>query len=87
MVPPVPAILIPSTCLAVSRLLLVSSSSSWDVGRRPEPRAVLLSFSEKARGASLAPVPGQGTPSSALTHRSVRILGESEAPRPIQAAK
>eukprot|EP00959_Pyramimonas_sp_CCMP1952_P065519 1367897-Pyramimonas_sp.AAC.1 len=58
MVSSVPAIWISSTCLAASRPLLVSNSSSKDVGMRPKPLVVLLRFSEKALGASLAPMPG-----------------------------
>eukprot|EP00959_Pyramimonas_sp_CCMP1952_P427048 8944296-Pyramimonas_sp.AAC.1 len=58
MVSSVPAILISSTGLAVSRLLLVSNSSSQDAGRRQRPLVALLSFSGEARGASLVPVPG-----------------------------
>eukprot|EP00959_Pyramimonas_sp_CCMP1952_P130952 2738137-Pyramimonas_sp.AAC.1 len=58
MVSSVPASLISSKLLAVSKLLLVSHSSSWDMGRRPKPLVALLSFSERARGASLVPVPG-----------------------------
>eukprot|EP00959_Pyramimonas_sp_CCMP1952_P070725 1476534-Pyramimonas_sp.AAC.1 len=58
MVSPAPAILISSTSLAVRRLELVSNFSSLDVGMRPNPLVVFLSFSEKTLGVPLAPVPG-----------------------------
>eukprot|EP00959_Pyramimonas_sp_CCMP1952_P399783 8376795-Pyramimonas_sp.AAC.2 len=58
MAPSASVILMSSTCLAESRLLLASNSSSQDVGLRPKPLVILLNFSGRARGASLVPVPG-----------------------------
>eukprot|EP00959_Pyramimonas_sp_CCMP1952_P412660 8647243-Pyramimonas_sp.AAC.1 len=58
MVSSLPPMLTSSTGLAARRPPLVSNSSSQDVGLRPKPLVALLSFSEEALGASLAPVPG-----------------------------
>ena len=47
-----------STCLAVRRFGLISNSGSKDVDFRPNANVLLRNFIEKARGASLVPVPG-----------------------------
>ena len=54
----VPAMMISSTCLAVSRFFLISNSGSYEVGLRLNAIARLLNSIQNARGASLVPVPG-----------------------------
>eukprot|EP00959_Pyramimonas_sp_CCMP1952_P396475 8306789-Pyramimonas_sp.AAC.1 len=58
MVSSVPAIWVSSTFSAVNKWLLVSNTSSQDADRTPKPLVALLSLNEKARGATLVPVPG-----------------------------